>query len=85
MITSVVSPYGTDSQKVQNMFLFGWYHSGILSVFRCSAYMEGHGMRVDNGLESVEIFCSAQTMLTAQLSRRGTRKAGSVERGVMLE
>jgi len=44
--------YGTYSQKVQNRFLYGGYHSGILVVFRGSEYMEGHGMRVGKGLES---------------------------------
>jgi hypothetical protein len=36
MIAKVLFSYGTDSQKVQNRFLYGWYHSGIQVVFRGS-------------------------------------------------
>jgi len=54
MITRVVFSYGTDSRNIQNRVLCGWYHSGIQVVSRGSGYMEGHGMMVDKGLESIE-------------------------------
>ena len=47
VITSVVFSYRTDSQNVQNRFLYGWYNSGIKAVFRDSEYMEGIRMGDD--------------------------------------
>jgi hypothetical protein len=45
--------YGTGSQKVQNRFLYGWYHSEIHIIFRSSEYMEGIRMMVGKILESI--------------------------------
>ena len=46
IITKVSISYGTDFQEVQNMVLYGRYHSEIMPVFQDSGYMEGLVMMV---------------------------------------
>ena len=47
VITRVLFSYRTDSQNVQNRFLYGWDHSGIQAGSSGSEYMVGIGMMDD--------------------------------------
>ena len=60
MIYRIVLSYGTDFQKVQNRFLYGWDHSENKAVLVGSEYMEGIEMVIGKELESFRYLFSTE-------------------------